>query len=142
MGMTGSKRSLAALFSGLLFGAGLAVSQMINPQKILNFLDIAGNWDPSLALVMLAALAVSTVGFKWVLHTPKPLLDVQFHLPTSRQIDKRLVLGALVFGIGWGLAGYCPGPGVAAIALGTVEPLVFTAAVIAGFVMHRIADKS
>ncbi len=140
--MTGSKRSLAALFSGLLFGAGLAVSQMINPQKILNFLDIAGNWDPSLALVMLAALAVSTVGFKWVLHTPKPLLDVQFHLPTSRQIDKRLVLGALVFGIGWGLAGYCPGPGVAAIALGTVEPLVFTAAVIAGFVMHRIADKS
>lgn len=123
---------LAAFASGALFGAGLAVSQMINPEKVLAFLDVSGNWDPSLGLVMAAALAVSALGFQWSRRRARPMLDNKFHLPTRRDIDTRLALGAIIFGIGWGLAGYCPGPAIAAIATGAAEPAIFLLAMFGG----------
>ena len=104
------KRNLAALAAGLLFGLGLAVAQMTNPLKVLAFLDIFGNWDPSLALVMGGAVAVTLVGFRLVLRQPAPLFDTKFHLPTRRDLDRNLLLGAALFGTGWGIAGFCPGP--------------------------------
>lgn len=140
--MSPGKRGAAALVCGALFGAGLAVSQMINPQKIMNFLDFTGAWDPSLALVMLAALVVTFAGYRLALRRPHPLLENRFHLPTRRDIDVRLLGGAAVFGVGWGLAGYCPGPGIAAMTLGTLEPIVFTIAVLAGFQLHRLLNPS
>lgn len=135
-------RNLVAMFSGILFGAGLAVSQMINPDKIINFLDVSGSWDPSLGLVMLAALLVTSVGFRFLAGNERPLLDGRFHLPSRSEIDVSLLAGAAIFGIGWGLAGYCPGPGLAAITLGTIEPLIFTIAVLAGFQLHRMVFDS
>ncbi len=135
------RQQIAALVSGILFGAGLAVSQMINPEKILNFLDFTANWDPSLGLVMAAGLAVSALGFKWVLGMEGPLLDARFHLPVKREIDAPLLGGALLFGMGWGLAGYCPGPGLAAMTLGVLEPVIFTAAVLLGFQLQSLVRR-
>lgn len=131
-------RNLAALASGLLFGAGLTVSQMINPQKIVNFLDVTGVWDPSLAMVMLGALAVTAAGYHLVMRRDQPLFEGHFHLPTRNEIDVHLLGGAVIFGIGWGLAGYCPGPGLAAMTLGSPEPVIFTFAVLGGFQLHRL----
>jgi len=135
-------RALAALLAGLLFGAGLTVSQMINPAKVLGFLDLGGipanAWDPSLALVMAGALAITGVGFALVLRRPRPLLAPRFALPGKRDIDGRLIAGAALFGLGWGLAGYCPGPAVAALALGATKTLVFVAAMIAGMAIYEL----
>lgn len=136
--MTPTKRLFASLGSGILFGAGLAVSQMINPMKIMDFLDFFGSWDPSLALVMASALAVTALGFRWALRSPQPVFDSHFRLPTAKEIDGKLILGAAIFGIGWGLAGYCPGPGVAAMSLAIWEPFIFTLAVLAGFHLQRL----
>jgi uncharacterized membrane protein YedE/YeeE len=130
------KRALArdgvALLAGALFGAGLSVSQMINPQKVQAFLDLAGDWDPSLALTMAGALLVTAIGYRLVLKRPRPLLDDAFRLPARQLIDSRLLLGAALFGIGWGLGGYCPGPAIAALALGTLEPWLFMGAMLVG----------
>lgn len=115
---------------------------MINPVKILDFLDFFGSWDPSLGLVMVASLAVTAVGFRRVLRAPGPLFDIKFHLPSTTEIDRELLLGATIFGIGWGVAGYCPGPGVAALVLITWEPVWFTLAVIAGFFLHRALSQT
>jgi uncharacterized membrane protein YedE/YeeE len=127
----------SALAVGLLFGAGLAVSGMTNPAKILAFLDIAaiadGAWDATLLFVMGGALAVTYLGYRYVLARPRPVLDSVFHLPTVRDIDLRLILGAAVFGLGWGLVGYCPGPAIAALAWPTAEPALFVAAMLVGF---------
>jgi len=127
----------SALVVGLLFGAGLAVSGMTNPAKILSFLDIAaiavGDWDGTLLFVMGGALAVTFVGYRYVLSLPHPVLDSLFHLPTARAIDLRLIFGAAIFGIGWGLVGYCPGPAIAALAWPTAEPALFVAAMLVGF---------
>ncbi len=130
--MSAHRRHLAAFASGGVFGLGLAISQMINPQKVQAFLDVAGQWDPSLALVMGAALCVTLVAFRFVLRAPRPLLEPDFHLPTRRDIEPKLLTGAAVFGVGWGLAGYCPGPAIAALPLGSAEPLIFIVAMIAG----------
>lgn len=126
------KRILAALASGALFGIGLTVAQMVNPVKVLDFLDLLGNWDPSLALVMGGGVAVTLVTFRWVLGRERPLLDEQFHLPTRKDIDARLVIGSAIFGLGWGLGGYCPGPAVAAITFGSPEPWLFIPAMLLG----------
>ncbi|HAW93872.1 MULTISPECIES: DUF6691 family protein [unclassified Arsukibacterium] len=104
-----------ALLSGLLISAGIAISKMIDPAKVLGFLDITGNWDPSLALVMVAALVVYTLGFRLLLKRGSPLLRADFSLPAKQQLEPSLLLGAAVFGVGWGLAGYCPGPAIAAL---------------------------
>ena len=115
----------AALLCGLLFGVGLTISNIINPAKIQNFLDIFGNWDPSLLLVMASALAVTLIGYRFVLKKGRPLLVDSFCLPTRKLIDKQLVIGAALFGIGWGLAGYCPGPAITALGLGIMDAVYF-----------------
>jgi len=131
------KKILLALVSGILFGLGLSLSQMVNPEKVLGFLDITGNWDPSLAFVMIGALAVAFISFRWVLKRPAPLLDNAFHVSKRREIDKPLLLGAALFGIGWGMSGYCPGPALASLGLGTREALVMVIAIYAGFFSQK-----
>ena len=133
--------ALGALLAGLLFGLGLAVSQMINPAKVLAFLDIAGRWDPSLAFVMIGALAVTALGYHLVLRRPAPLLAERFEVPTVREIDRRLLAGAVLFGIGWGLVGFCPGPAIASLAYGVRESLIFAAAMLAGMALFRLGNR-
>ncbi|UCG71811.1 MAG: YeeE/YedE family protein [Chromatiales bacterium] len=125
-------RDAAALLAGTLFGAGLTVSQMINPRKVLAFLDLAGDWDPSLAFTMGGALLVTAIGYRFVLRRPGPAFDEAFRVPPKRAVDGRLVTGAALFGIGWGLGGYCPGPALSAVAMGTQEPWIFIVAMAAG----------
>jgi len=123
---------IAALIAGLLFGLGLVVSGMVNPAKVLNFLDVAGNWDPTLAFVMGGALLVTIPGFRLILKREMPLLDGRFHLPERSDIDTPLVVGAILFGIGWGLGGFCPGPAVTALVTGFAPVFAFVAAMLAG----------
>ncbi|MRD48016.1 YeeE/YedE family protein [Caenimonas koreensis DSM 17982] len=125
-------RLLAAFLSGLVFGIGLVVSGMSNPAKVLGFLDLAGAWDPSLAFVMAGAIAVGGVAFAFARKTTVALLGEPMRLPDARAIDGRLVGGAMVFGIGWGIAGFCPGPAVVALGLGQGKALIFVAAMLAG----------
>lgn len=127
-----ASRIVVALLAGLLFGLGLSISQMVNPAKVINFLDVAGHWDPTLALVMGGALFVTVPTFRWVLRRPAPLLDGRFHLPDKRDIDARLITGAVLFGVGWGLGGLCPGPAVVALLTGFASVLVFVGAMLAG----------
>ena len=129
--------ALAALAAGLLFGLGLAISQMANPAKVLAFLDLAGRWDPSLALVMAGALAVTIPGYRLVLRRPKPVLAAHFGLPTAKSIDGRLIAGAAIFGAGWGLVGFCPGPAIASLAWTVGDNLWFIAAMAAGMLITR-----
>ena len=121
--------------SGLLFGAGLTVSQMVNPEKVVGFLDFAGNWDPSLALVMAAALAVTALLYRWTLRRRAPLCAAEFHVPAARRVDRRLIGGSALFGIGWGLAGFCPGPAIASLSYGMVEPALFVASMLFGMAL-------
>jgi uncharacterized membrane protein YedE/YeeE len=136
---------LAALLSGLLFGAGLVVSQMVDPAKVQGFLDFggipAGAWDPSLAFVMAGALAITAPGYWLVLRRKAPLAAPKFLVPTRKDIDARLVGGAALFGIGWGLAGYCPGPAVAALAFGRAETAVFVVAMLAGMGLFSLRER-
>jgi uncharacterized membrane protein YedE/YeeE len=129
-------RALAGLLTGLIFGAGLVVSQMADPNKVLAFLDIFGRWDASLALVMGGALVVTGAGFRWV-GKRKPLFDTTLHLPTRRDIDARLLTGAAVFGVGWGIAGYCPGPAVTALTINPAEAVPFVVAMVVGGLIER-----
>lgn len=131
-------KHIIAVLSGLLFGLGLGVSEMINPAKVLAFLDVSGNWDPSLAFVMAGALAVTTLSFRLVLKGGRPLFDTAFTLPVNKIVDRKLVLGASTFGVGWGLVGLCPGPAIAALAYGRPESLVFLAALFAGFYIEKL----
>lgn len=123
---------------GLTFGVGISISGMVNPAKVLNFFDIAGTWDPSLAVVMVSALAVATVGYRIAFRRPRPIYSQNFHVPTSRVIDRKLVLGSATFGIGWGIAGFCPGGAIPALGTGTVEVFVFFLAMCAGIVLAKM----
>ena len=123
---------LNAFFAGAVFGLGLAISEMVNPRRVIGFLDVAGRWDPTLAFVMAGALAVSLPGFALALRRPAPLCGHAFHLPTRMKIDRPLLLGAAIFGIGWGISGLCPGPALAALVSGKPESLLFVAAMAAG----------
>jgi uncharacterized membrane protein YedE/YeeE len=123
---------IASLLAGLVFGLGLIVSGMANPAKVLGFLDLAGAWDPSLAFVMGGAIAVGAIAFFVARKRVVSLLGSPMRLPASRDIDRRLVGGSLLFGIGWGIAGFCPGPGLVALGMGEVKALVFVAAMLAG----------
>jgi uncharacterized membrane protein YedE/YeeE len=134
-------KNLSALFCGCLFGIGLAVSQMINPQKVLGFLDVAGHWDPSLALVMAGALLTAGVLQIIILRRPAPLLEPDFHNPKITEIDKNLIAGAAIFGIGWGLSGFCPGPAISALSSGIPESYVFGIAMFAGMWLFRILHR-
>lgn len=128
--------ALFAFLSGLVFGLGLLVSGMANPAKVLGFLDLAGSWDPSLALVMGGALAVTAAGFAWLRRRHASLSGEPLHWPTATRIDPRLALGSLAFGAGWGLAGFCPGPALVAAAAGVREALIFVAAMVAGMALY------
>ncbi|AEF99669.1 DUF6691 family protein [Methylomonas methanica] len=124
---------ILALFAGIIFGLGLTVSQMTNPDKVLGFLDFAGDWDPSLALVMAGALAIAVAGFRWTRQQEKPVLGSRFHITLKTTLDKPLLTGAGLFGIGWGMTGYCPGPAFAGMALGNQEAIVMVTSIYAGF---------
>jgi uncharacterized protein len=125
-------RNLAALLSGLLFGLGLALSGMTDRHKVLGFLDVAGDWDPTLVFVMGGAVLVTLVTFRFVLRRPQPVLEETFHLPSKKQVDGPLIMGAVLFGMGWGLAGFCPGPALASLTALTLNPFVFCVALVAG----------
>lgn len=131
------KRALAAFFAGALFGVGLVVGGMSDPNVVLRFLDVAGDFDPSLLFVMLGATGTTLVLFRLVLKRDRPLFDADFHLPTARVIDGRLVLGAAIFGVGWGLSGYCPGPVLVGAGGGMWTALLFVPAMIAGALLQR-----
>lgn len=134
-------RNLAAYVTGLLFGLGIAISGMINPAKVLNFFDIAGRWDPSLIFVMGGALITTFLGYRLVFGRAKPLLEGGFALPATTRIDARLIGGAALFGVGWGIAGFCPGGALPALGTGRWEVLVFTAALISGIGIARFLQK-
>lgn len=128
-------RTFSALIVGVLFGLGLTISQMIDPAKIIAFLDVAGAWDPSLLVVMASALAVSIVGYRIALAREKPAFEPSFQLPTKTVIDRPLLIGSAIFGAGWGLSGLCPGPAISGAALGRGEIYVFLIALIAGMLL-------
>ena len=127
---------IVALFSGALFGLGLAVSGMINPAKVIGFLDLAGEWDPTLAFVMGGALLVTIPAFRLILGRQRPILAGDFALPTKSTLDARLLGGAALFGVGWGLSGFCPGPAVAALVTGLAPVVAFVAAMMAGMGLY------
>jgi uncharacterized membrane protein YedE/YeeE len=135
-------RIVASFASGLVFGLGLLISGMANPAKVQNFLDLAGTFDPSLILVMLGAVAVTFVGYRLVLARPRPLFAERFALPTLKEIDARLVLGAGVFGIGWGLSGFCPGPAMTSLPLLAKGALIFVPAMLAGIGLARVVTTT
>ena len=131
-------RALINGSAGLLFGLGLVISGMINPAKVLSFLDLIGGWDPSLAFVMAGAIAVTFVGYKLVFRRERPLLATRFYLSEIRRVDRRLILGAAIFGVGWGLSGFCPGPAVTSIPLLAKGTLVFVLSMLAGMTLTRL----
>lgn len=129
---------LPGLLVGLVFGAGLALSDMVNPARVLAFLDPAGDWDPSLAFVMGGALVPSAIGYVIASRMKRPLLGEEFRIPQSRAVEPRLVAGAALFGVGWGLVGLCPGPAIAGLAFGKWQLWLFVAAMLAGMAIHRL----
>lgn len=134
-------RLLAALLAGLLFGLGLTISGMVNPAKILSFLDVAGQWDPSLALVMAAAVPVAALGFAAGRKRRTPIFAAAFMEPAKSRLDARLVSGAMLFGIGWGLAGFCPGPALASLGFGGWRAVLFVVAMVAGMAAFSGWDR-
>ncbi len=135
--MTAVWRGASALLAGAVFGIGLTVAGMTDPRKVLGFLDITGDWDPSLLLVLGGAVALAAVAFVFIQRRGKPLLDARFHLPPKVRIDARLLGGAALFGAGWGIAGFCPGPAIASIGLGNPEALWVVPAIVAGVFLQR-----
>lgn len=136
------KHVLPGFIIGLLFGAGLALSDMINPARVLAFLDIAGAWDPTLAYVMAGALVPSAIGYWFSRRMNRPLLEHEFRIPKNRTVEPQLLAGAAIFGVGWGLVGFCPGPGVAALGFGLWQPWLFVLAMLGGMVVHRFYEGS
>ena len=134
---SGTLRVLAALLSGTVFGLGLAVSGMMNPAKVIGFLDIAGDWNPTLAFVMGGALLVTIPAFRLILKRQRPVLASGFELPKKSTVDAPLVGGAALFGVGWGLVGFCPGPAVAALSTGLAPVFAFVAAMLVGMAVHK-----
>lgn len=133
--------ALVSLLAGLVFGVGLLISGMANPEKVLGFLDLAGLWDPSLALVMVGAIVVGVIAFQVAGKRRLTLLGKEFRLPTKTDIDKRLVVGSLLFGAGWGLAGFCPGPALVAMGAGQQKAVVFVIAMLFGMAAFEVLEK-
>jgi uncharacterized membrane protein YedE/YeeE len=136
------KQVFPGLIVGLLFGAGLALSDMINPARVLAFLDVAGKWDPTLAFVIAGALVPSVIGYRLVRHMQRPLMAEEFRIPQNRVVEPRLLAGAAIFGIGWGLIGFCPGPAIAALGFELWQPWLFVAAMLAGMFLHSVFSDS
>lgn len=138
--MSGTKplaRALAALLSGTVFGVGLAVAQMTDPRKVLDFLDVTGRWDASLLLVLGAATGLYAIAHCLIRKRATPVLDTQFHWPAPTRVDARLLVGSALFGMGWGIAGYCPGPAVASLGFGNAEALWVVPSIVLGIAAHR-----
>ena len=131
-------RIIAALTSGVVFGIGLALAGMLNPAKVVGFLDIFGVWDPSLAFVMIGGIAVNLIGLRVVLRREAPLLCDRFILPTATTIDRPLIIGSLIFGVGWGLAGLCPGPVISSLMLNPSDMVAFALVLVAGLMLGRL----
>jgi uncharacterized membrane protein YedE/YeeE len=131
---------LVVFLSGTLFAVGLGVSGMTLPQKVIGFLDLGGHWDPSLAFVMAGSAGVYLLFYRWIKQRSSPLFDTEFHIPTRNDIDQRLLVGAALFGIGWGLVGLCPGPSMTALVSGHPEALIFFTAMVTGMYAHRTVD--
>ncbi|MBL8298592.1 MAG: YeeE/YedE family protein [Rhodanobacteraceae bacterium] len=136
------KLSIAALLSGALFGLGLAMSGMTDPRRVLGFLDVFGDFDPTLAFVLGGAVATTTLLFRFVLRRGNPVLADTFHLSNIRQVDSRLLGGAAIFGVGWGIAGYCPGPSLAGLGVLSLEALWFVPSMVAGILVHRAVNRA
>jgi uncharacterized membrane protein YedE/YeeE len=136
------REALPGLVVGTLFGAGLAVSGMIDPARVLGFLDLAGAWDPTLAFVMAGALVPAAIGYAVIRRMARPVMAESFRIPENRAVEPRLLAGAAIFGVGWGLAGFCPGPALAALAFGLWQPWLFAAAMLAGMLAHRLTFAS
>jgi len=134
-------RFIITYFIGLVFGVGISISGMANPAKVLNFFDVAGTWDPSLMFVMGGALVTTFVGYKLVLGRNNPMFAASFSLPTARQLDAKLLGGSAVFGVGWGIAGFCPGGALPALGTGRSEVLIFVAALIAGILIAKLIQS-
>jgi uncharacterized protein len=135
------KQNLVAVIAGLLFGLGLSLSQMVDRSRVLGFLDVTGNWDSTLLFVLGGAVGVTTIAFRFVLRRPQPLYGDKFYLPTQQNIDMPLVLGAAIFGIGWGLSGYCPGPAITGLIFGSWNPVLFVLATIFGSLSYGYLSK-
>ena len=133
-------KMLVNLFAGALFGLGLTISGMVNPAKIIGFLDFAGDWDPTLAFVMGGALLVAVPAFRLILKRPRPVLADAFDLPIKKDVDPRLLAGSAIFGVGWGLAGFCPGPAVTALTSGLAPVFAFVAAMVAGMALYKVVS--
>ena len=136
------KLSLAALVSGALFGLGLAMSGMTDARRVLGFLDVFGDFDPTLVFVLGGAVVTTMLLFRYVLRRGSPVLASAFQLSNARHVDRRLLGGAAIFGVGWGIAGYCPGPALAGLGVGSIEALWFVPAMIAGLMLHRMANRA
>lgn len=134
-------RNLSALIAGLIFGLGLVISQMVNPAKVIAFLDLFGDWDPSLAFVMGGAVFVTAIGYRLVWKQDAPIADDEFHVPENRPLDKRLAIGAIIFGIGWGLVGLCPGPAISSLLIGGGPAIVFLIAMAIGMALYEAFDR-
>jgi uncharacterized membrane protein YedE/YeeE len=134
-------RNLAALGAGVVFGVGLELAQMTNPDKVLNFLDVTGHWDASLLLVLGGAVVLAAIAFRFILKRPAPLYDSAFHLPVAKHIDSQLIVGSVLFGLGWGLAGYCPGPAIASLGFGNKEMAIFIPGLAAGIFAKRMLPE-
>jgi len=135
------QRIISSFAIGILFGIGLTIAQMVNPAKVLSFLDLAGNWDPSLAFVMGGGAGVAAIGYRLAWRRPKPMLADMFQIPTRTDIDARLIIGGGLFGIGWGIAGLCPGPALASLGLGRSEVVFFVLAMTAGFALYEVYNR-
>lgn len=135
------KSTAAAAASGALFGIGLAISGMTRPEKVVGFLDLAGAWDASLAFVMVGAIFVHFFAYRLARRHAAPLFDSRFHLPTRKGVDRKLLAGAAIFGIGWGLGGFCPGPGIVAAASGALPAIAFVAAMTAGILLEDLVSS-
>ena len=134
-------RALISLLCGLIFGVGLIIAQMTNPAKIIGFLDISGQWDPSLAFVMAGAVAVFSIGYRLALRRHVPVFEKRFIVPEKTRLDKPLIIGSLIFGAGWGLAGFCPGPAIVSSGFGDPRVWAFVAAMLAGMGLLRALQR-
>ncbi|BAQ65977.1 YeeE/YedE family protein [Geminocystis sp. NIES-3709] len=136
-----NKQNIVALISGLLFGLGLAVSQMIDRERVIGFLDVMGKWDATLMFVLGGAVGVTIISFRFILPLKHPFFDQKFYLPTSKDIDQTLIVGSIIFGIGWGISGFCPGPGVVSLVQLNLNPIIFILAFITGSLVYKSINK-
>lgn len=135
-----TKRGIVAFLSAFIFALGLGISGMTQPEKVIGFLNPVKNWDPSLMFVMVGAILVHAIALRFILKRPHPLFDVKFNIPTLRKLDLRLLGGAAIFGLGWGLGGYCPGPAITSLVSGGVGPIVFVGAMAVGMLLARLLE--